>query len=154
MRGISKFLHLFSIIVWFGGAIFLFAFVAIPIFKSFPVEQAGDLMAVIFPGYYHMQYAAGIIAILTLYFGWKKKPWFRLLLIMLMLLSTVYGGMIVGKKVSELRISIKQEEDLNRKAVLKENFHTQHRLSMISNGFVIILIPIIVFLTSRKLSDG
>ncbi|MFI5303764.1 MAG: DUF4149 domain-containing protein [Nitrospiria bacterium] len=154
MRGILKFIHLFSLVVWFGGAIFLSVFVAEPMFRSFPIELAGDVMGVVFPSYFRMAYVAGFIALITLYFASKKKPWVRLVLIMAMLISTLYGGLIAGKKANDLRLSIKQEQNAGQKAALKENFHTQHRLSVISLSAVLILVPVVVMLTSRKLSDG
>jgi hypothetical protein len=154
MRGIFKFIHLFSLMVWFGGVIFFTGLVAPTMFSTFPREQAGDVMGAIFPVYYLMGYGAGILAMLSLYLSSKKTPWFRLVLMSIMLVSTFYGGQIVGKKASELRVAIRTEVDPDRKAILKENFHAEHRLSVISNSLVLILIPMVVLLTSRKMTDG
>jgi len=149
-----RFIHLFSTVTWFGGVIFLSAFVAPVMFTTFPVEQAGDVMGAIFPVFYRMSYAAGLLSLVSLYFAFKKRPWIRIALILIMLLASLYGGEVVGKKAAELRLMIRQEASVERKAELKENFHSQHRLSMISNSVVLILIPVVLFLTARKLGDG
>ncbi|MBI1823697.1 MAG: DUF4149 domain-containing protein [Nitrospirae bacterium] len=154
MKGIFKFIHLFSLMVWFGGVIFFTTFVAPVMFRAFSTEQAGDVMGAIFPVYYLMGYSAGFLALISLYFSSKKTPWFRLILMTIMLVSTFYGGQIVGKKAGDLRVAIRHESDPGRKAILKENFHAEHRLSVISNSLVLLLIPVVVLLTSRKITDG
>jgi hypothetical protein len=154
MRTVFRFVHLFSLITWFGGVIFFSTVVAPVIFKTFPLEQAGDVVGVIFPFFYLIGYIFGSVALVSLYFSYRKKPWFRLLFIAVMLVSTLYGGLVAGKKAGELRLQIRQEQDSGQKLVLKENFHAQHRLSMISNSLVLILIPVMTWLTARKVSDG
>ena len=153
MKTIFRFVHLFSLITWFGGVIF-FSTLAPVMFKTFPRDQAGDVLGAIFPLFYKMGYVFGSVALISLYISTKKKPWFRLLLIGVMLVSTLYGGLVAGKKAGELRLQIRQEQDAGQKLVLQENFHAQHRLSMISNSLVLIIIPIMTWLTARKISDG
>lgn len=154
MKTMIKFIHLFSIIIWFGGVIFFSGVVAPMMFKTFPLDQAGDVVGAIFPIFYLMGYIFGSIALVSLYLSSRKKPWFRLLLISLMLVSTLYGGLVAGKKAGELRLQIRQEQDAGQKRVLKENFHAQHRLSMIANTLVLVLVPVMTWLTARKISDG
>lgn len=154
MKAVFKFVHLFSLIAWFGGVLFFSAVVAPVVFKTFPLEQAGDVVGAIFPFFYLMGYIFGPIALVSLYFSSKKRPWFRLLLIGVMLVSTLYGGLVAGKKAGELRLQVRQEQDAGQKLVLKENFHTQHRLSMVANSLVLLLVPVMTWMTARKISDG
>lgn len=154
MKTLFRFVHLFSLITWFGGVIFFSALVAPVMFKTFPLEQAGDVVGVIFPLFYLMGYIFGFVALVSLYFSSRKKPWFRLILIGVMLVSTLYGGLVAGKKAGELRLQIRQEQDAGQKLVLKENFHAQHRLSMMANTLVLVLVPVMTWLTARKISDG
>jgi hypothetical protein len=71
-----------------------------------------------------------------------------------MLVATLYGGLVAGKKAGLLRLEMKETKDQLRLTLLKDDFHSQHRLSMISNGVVLVLIPLVVLLTARNLSDA
>ncbi|MBI1820374.1 MAG: DUF4149 domain-containing protein [Nitrospirae bacterium] len=154
MKLILKFLHLSSLTVWFGGVVFLSFFVAPIMFRTFPRDHAGDVMAAIFPWFYMMGYIAGFTAFFTLILLYKKRARFRSFLILVMLLATLYGGLAAGKKADHLRQEIRHEQDSSRLKVLRDNFHIQHRLSMISNMVVLILIPAVLLLTARNLSES
>jgi heme A synthase len=154
MKLILRFVHLSSLTVWFGGVLFLSFFIAPVMFKTFPVDRAGEIMNAIFPLYYLMGILAGFLALISLFLLSKKKPWFRLSLIAVMLVATLYGGLVAGKKAGLLRLEMKETKDQLRLTLLKNDFHSQHRLSMISNGMVLFLIPVVVLLTARNLNDA
>ena len=153
MKLILKFFHLFSLTVWFGSVTFL-SMMAPVMFGNFPREQAGDVMGAIFPVFYMTGYIAGFIALMTLILLNKKRVSVRVFLIMVMFLATLYGGLVAGKNADHLRQEIKHEQDSGRLTVLKDNFHKQHRLSMISNAVILILIPVVLLFTARNLSES
>ncbi|MHB8481226.1 MAG: DUF4149 domain-containing protein [Nitrospiria bacterium] len=153
MKLILKFFHLSSLTVWFGEVIFL-SMIAPVMFRTFSREQAGDVMGAIFPVFYMTGYIAGFTALTTLILLNRKRAWFRVFLITVMFLATLYGGLVAGKKADHLRQEIKHEQDAGRLEVLKNKFHVQHRLSMISNAAVLILIPVVLLFTARNLSES
>ena len=69
---ILRFIYLLSIALWIGGIAF-FSFMAAPsIFHVLPREEAGKVVADIFPKYYWQGIICGAIALLTSVIGDKK----------------------------------------------------------------------------------
>ena len=147
MKLILKFIHLSSLTVWFGGTVFI-SIMAKVMFTNFPKDQAGDIMAAIFPIFYRVGYAASFTALITLILLCKKRAWFRSLLISVMLLATLYGGLVAGEKANHLRLEMKHEQNSSRLTVLKDQFHTQHGQSMISIVVVLVVFPTVLLLTA------
>lgn len=154
MKTLFKSVHLFSMIAWFGGTLFI-SLATPPMFRVFPREQAGDIMgAVIFPTYFTLSYWGGGLTLVSLLLVRGNKARFRAFLILVMLLLTIYSGLGAGREANRLRQEMKTETNPERTAELKNSFHLQHRLSFISLMTMAAMIPLVVILTARDLKDS
>jgi uncharacterized membrane protein len=139
---IIKFVHLLTMVIWFGGMIF-FSFIAAPsIFKVLPRTTAGDLVGDIFPKYYLIGYVASLILIGTLiWLGQKNfKPIAVPLIIMALMTGlTYYSGMVVGTKARAIKTEIHETRDEVKKEDLTRAFKKIHGISMMINVSIIVL---------------
>jgi hypothetical protein len=151
MVHIVKFIHLSSLVVWFGSIVF-FSFIAAPsIFKVLPRETAGDVVGEIFPKYWLIGYVCSITALFTLtYMAVYEKmfPVLKISLLVFMTLLTFYSGLAVGGKAREIKAEIKRIEDTAKKESLRAEFKSLHLKSVILNIAVLILSIVFVFLTA------
>jgi uncharacterized membrane protein len=134
-----KFVHLLTLVVWFGGMIF-FSFIAAPsIFKILPKEDAGDVVGEIFPKYYLIGYVASLTLLGTLFKLGQGN--FRVIppMIILAIMSglTFYSGLIVGPKVRKMKAKMREISDEAQKEELEVSFKRTHSFSMILNVSVI-----------------
>lgn len=134
------YIHLLTLVIWFGGMIF-FSFIAAPsIFKILPKEQAGDVVGDVFPKYYFIGYVASLILLGTLYkigrghFIVVIAPF---ILLSIMTVLTYYSGLIVGSKVRKIKAEVRQTTDEAKKEELEIAFKRTHGFSMILNVSII-----------------
>ena|ERR1700693_2318740 len=154
MKTLFKSVHLFSMIAWFGGTLFI-SLVAPPMFHAFSREQAGDIMGgVIFPTYFTLSYWGGGLTLASLLLVRGNKVRFRAILILVMLLLTLYSGLWAGREANRLRQELRAETSSERTAELKNSFHLQHRLSFFPLMTMAAMIPLVVILTARDLKDS
>ncbi|MDX1386269.1 MAG: DUF4149 domain-containing protein [bacterium] len=153
MSFIVQWLYILTLSLWVGS-IFFFSFLTTPtVFATLPREMASQLISAIFPRYYTLGYVAGGVLLLTTLLEAilvKQLPWVRIVLVLLMLGSTLYAGMMVRPLVHDLKVEMKTvEEGTPRGKDLKAKFDSQHRLSVILNLIVLIsglfLIGILAF---------
>jgi len=142
MSFITQWLYLLALSLWVGGIVF-FSFLTTPaLFSSLPREMTGTVLAVLFPRYYYLGYASGgILLAMTLLESAlvRSLPWLRISLILIMLGSTCYAGMILRPKIHQLKIEMKAvEEDTPLGKDLKLNFDKLHRLSVVLNMVVLV----------------
>jgi uncharacterized membrane protein len=134
-----KFIHLLTLVVWFGGMIF-FSFIAAPsIFKILPKEDAGDVVGDIFPKYYLIGYVASLTLLVTLFKVGQGN--FRVIppMIILAIMSglTFYSGLVIGPKVRKMKAKMRETSDEAQKEELEISFKRTHGFSMILNVSVI-----------------
>lgn len=139
MAGCVRWLHLMALIVWIGAVVF-FSFVVAPaLFRTFPVAEAGRAIGAIFPIYYRIGYACGVLLLLTtllLLATARTRLWMGLsaLLVAGMLGATVYAGMVVLPRATELRPQILDPAA----AGAKDEFDRLHHLAVTLNGAVLL----------------
>src|SRR2546428_4446616 len=93
---ILRFIYLLSIALWIGGMAF-FSFMAAPsIFKVLAREEAGKVVADIFPKYYWQGIICGAIALLTSVVLGLRDAWNMLLIVP----PFIIGGMVIGGSYS------------------------------------------------------
>jgi uncharacterized membrane protein len=149
-----KFIHLLALIVWLGGMAFFSFIVAPSIFSALPTETAGNVVAAIFPKYWLIGYVcSGIILITLIVLGFFEKtfPVIRILIVVLMAVTTLYAGVVVGGKAREIKSHIRVIEDGAEKTLLMAKFRTLHRRSVTLNSIVMILGITFTFITARQL---
>ncbi len=134
-----KYIHLLTLVIWFGGMIF-FSFIAAPsIFKILPKEEAGDVVGNIFPKYYFIGYVASLVLIGTLYKLGQGRFVIAAPMIILVIMTglTYYSGLVVGAKVRKMKAEIRQTSDEAQKEELGKSFKKTHSFSMILNVSII-----------------
>ena len=132
-------LHVVALAVWLGS-VAGFSFVVAPaLFGALPVEQAGDIVSRIFPGYYALGYGAGAMLVGTaaLLRRWTRPAggaWLASSLIAAAaLLVSLYAGVILQPRASALRPQLYQP---NASASVREEFDDLHASAVRLNGAV------------------
>jgi uncharacterized membrane protein len=109
MNATLRILFLLALSVWVGEIVF-FSFVVAPaVFRNLPVEQAGRTVAVIFPRYYAVGLAAGVVLLASvLGLGaltvTRRSSWFAAAgLVAAMLAMTLYAATVIRPRAEVLR---------------------------------------------------
>jgi len=120
-----------------------FSFFTTPaVFSSLPKEMASVFLSTLFPRYYMLGYACsgGLIfstAVESLLL--RQVPWLRLFIILIMLGSNFYAGILLNPQLHDLKVQIQAvEEGSPIHTTLKTKFSQKHRLSLILNFVVLI----------------
>jgi uncharacterized membrane protein len=91
---ILRFIYLLSIALWIGGIAF-FSFMAAPsIFHVLPREEAGKVVADIFPKYYWQGIICGAIALLTSVVLGMRERWNMLLIVRTIMIGVMFIGVL------------------------------------------------------------
>lgn len=140
MQALVKWSYLVALIVWVGEVVF-FSFVVAPVlFRTLPPADAGRAVAAVFPIYYQLGYACGAVVLLTSLFllsGAAARGWWALnsALAAIMLASTLYAGVVVQPRATELR---PQLHDPAAPPTAKAEFDRLHRVAVQLNGVVLL----------------
>src|ERR1700687_4522061 len=135
-----KWLYLMALIVWLGEIIF-FSFVVAPgIFRTLPTLDAGRAVGAIFPTYYRLGYMCGAVLLLTgmvLLSAAGAPVWWSVntLLAAAMLGVTLYAGLVIQPRATELRPQIHEP---SAAPTVKDEFDRLHRRAVMLNGAVLI----------------
>ncbi len=153
MHAIVKWLYLAALIVWLGEIVF-FSFVVAPaIFRTLPTADAGRAVGAVFPLYYRLGYVCGgalLLTTLVLMGGAVSRAWWGVnaVLAALMLGATLYAGVVIQPRASELRPQI---HDPAAPPTAKEEFDRLHRLAVQLNGAVLLCGVVVSIITARAL---
>ena len=122
---------------WAGGAA-LFTFVLTPtLFKSFDRDMAGNIVGVLFPGYFKWGLICGILAVGCLLFV-RGKSWFAsTIIIVVMLVVTSLQAFVIEPKAAALKKDIPSFVTTPVDHPLRQQFKKLHAVSAISNLGVI-----------------
>lgn len=148
-----RFVLLLSIVVWVGALIFFTFFVTPMVFKALPRELAGELVGEIFPMYWALGYAAGVLSLaslLAISFVEKAFPAARLLCLAFMTAATFYSGLVIAPEAGAIRERIKAAGEPAAIEELRAGFGRLHRRSYALNMAVIVSGVAFVFLTARS----
>lgn len=154
MLNFFRFLLLISMVVWIGMLIFFTFFVAPSIFKVLPRELASDLVGDLFPKYWMIGYAAGVLSLLSLIaisLIEKAFPAARISLVALMTAMTFYSGLIVGEKARAMSAEIRNIQDPVKKEEMRARFKRIHAESAAINMAVMASGITVIFFMSRNL---
>ncbi len=147
--------YLLALACWVGSIVF-FSFVGAPsIFKALSREQAGDVVGVIFPKYYAMGTACGLLALacLLILSRGAKIPWLGAGLLIMMLGANIYAHAVVQPQVRALKAEIRNAEA--RAEVVepaRARFGRLHGFSMILNVVVLAGGVVLIIWTARSLT--
>lgn len=133
---------------WLGGAA-LFTFVLTPkLFAAYPRDLAGNIVGLLFPGYFRWGLACGAVALLCQLIQRGRFAVASLLIIMLMLLFTATQAFIIEPRAAALKQSIVSFETTPKEDPLRVQFRKLHGLSMAANLAVIAGAVVLVILAS------
>jgi uncharacterized membrane protein len=148
-----KWLYLLALIVWVGEVIF-FSFVVAPaMFRTFSVVEAGRAVGAIFPMYYRIGYGCGVLLLITtlIFLATAEvRTWLGVtaLLVAGMLAATVYAGVVIQPRATELRPQI---HDPAAPASAKEEFDRLHHQAVVLNGMVLLAGVVVSAITATTL---
>jgi uncharacterized membrane protein len=128
-----------AVALWLGAMAFFAFFVAPAAFRTLEREAAGRLVTAIFPRYYEVGAALGLLALVGCagrgaQRGWD---WLPLALVALMLALTVYAWLVVLPAAHEAREALRRQAggQTTQEAL---RFARLHRLSSALNGVVML----------------
>ena len=144
MLGLVKWAYVVALSVWLGTIVF-FSFVGAPgVFGAFAESQraeAGRVIGRLFPGYYRLGYACGVVLFLTsviLAVAAREGSsiWVASALLSAMMLgATLYAGVILQPRVHELGLRT-HEADVTTQ--VKDEFDRLHQRAVQLNVVVLI----------------
>jgi hypothetical protein len=141
-------LYNLAVSCWLGGAA-LFTFLLTPkLFASYPRDLAGNIVGLLFPGYFRWGLACGAVALLCQLVNRGRFAVASLLIIATMLILTSAQAFIIEPRAAELKQSIPSFETTSKDDPLRVQFRTLHGLSMAANLAVIVGGVILVVLAS------
>jgi uncharacterized membrane protein len=150
---ILRFIYLLSIALWIGGMAF-FSFMAAPsIFKVLGREEAGKVVADIFPKYYWQGIICGAIALLTSVVLGMRERWNMLLIVRTIMIGVMFIGVlyslaILQPKIQTAKAQITSFEGLSPTDPLRLEFGRLHGRSFSVNAAVLLLGVVVVFITA------
>jgi uncharacterized membrane protein len=150
---ILRFIYLLSVALWIGGIVF-FSFMAAPsIFQVLPREEAGKVVADIFPKYYWQGILCGAIALATSVVLGMRERWnilliVRTIMIGVMLIGVLYSVVILQPKIQAVKAQVTSFESLSPTDPVRLEFGRLHGRSFGVNAAVLLLGVIVVFITA------
>jgi uncharacterized membrane protein len=131
-----------AVTLWLGAMAF-FAFVAAPAaFATLEREAAGRFVGAVFPRYYAIGLALGLVALTglggrRLFAGGRPWDWLPILLVLVMLVLTLYAWAVVLPAAHAAREAMRRGPAPAAPAEV-ERFSRLHRRSAILNGAVML----------------
>ena len=139
-------LYNLAVSCWLGGAA-LFTFLLTPkLFAAYPRDLAGNIVGLLFPGYFRWGLACGAVALLCQLVNRGRFAVASLLIIATMLILTSVQAFILEPRAAELKQSIPSFETTSKDDPLRVQFRTLHGLSIAANlavvagGVILVLI--------------
>lgn len=134
---VVQFLHLLALSIWIGGTLAIGGLTAPAAFRSLPSRaQAGEFMGPIFRRFDRIKDACCIALVATSllkFANWERNwnIWFatRYLAILMMVLTALVAGWVVGPSIRHLRATVPATGALPPDRA--ERFRTLHRASVV-----------------------
>lgn len=131
-------LHIAALAFWVGVMLFFSGLLAPIAFQTFPQAQAGDLMNKLFAPYHIVGYVCAGAALLTLWFAGGFRGKARNALLLALLGTTLYAGLVISPEARTLRAELRQTDTAEPNPVTKARFDTLHRRAVTLNGGILI----------------
>jgi len=137
-----------AVTCWLGGAA-LFTFILTPtLFKSYSRDIAGNIVGVLFPGYFQWGLACGVIALLCLPLTRGRQVTASGIILAVMLILTASQAFIIEPRAAELKRQIPSFETTPPDHPLRVQFRKLHGISAGANLAVIAGGAILVMLAA------
>lgn len=152
MRIATALYHL-AIACWLGGTA-LFTFILTPtLFQAFSRDMAGNIVGVLFPGYFQWGLACGIIALLCLPFSGRPRAGLAAIGLTLMLTVTAIQAFYIEPRAAEIKKQIPSFVTTAPDHPQRTQFRKLHAISAVANLAVIgggVIVVILASGTRRK----
>lgn len=152
MRIATALYHL-AVACWLGGAA-LFTFILTPtLFKAYSRDMAGNIVGLLFPGYFQWGLACGIIALLSLVFARRPQAGLAAFCLTLMLAITAAQAFYIEPRAAKLKEEIPSFVTTPPDHPLRVQFRKLHAVSAVANLAVIgggVIVVILAGGTRRK----
>lgn len=157
MTWLLLWVHVLALATWLGETIFFGAVVAPAVFGGLNTEQAGTVVALIFPAYYLVGYVCGALLVATaLSLRQRSQPagglWAVAAVVAGLSLGVcLFAGLDVLPEADALRLRL---HDPAAAASAKGQFDAAHRLAVQLNGVVLVGNLVLAGLLASRLSTG
>jgi acyl phosphate:glycerol-3-phosphate acyltransferase len=157
LQTLARVLHVLALGLWVGGGV-MFSFVVAPsVFATLEAQQAGAIVAPIFPPYFALQGVCGLIAVATAA-GWAKQGKLhrcRFVILCLAMILVLASWPIV-RAVAELRVARYSPDPAIAEAA-RASFGIWHGISlglnMLTLGFATSALSLAALLPPPRLAD-
>ena len=153
IRVLIRFLYLASLILWLGSMVYFSLFVTPKVFGTLSLDTAGRLVGALFPSYYGIGMASGLVLLLSaIYFAIKGRgrlSWLNVSLVAIMLLLTLYAGLILHPRIRAAKVEVHRAGP-ETKGMVYERFGNLHREAIAINTVVLLAGIGVVFLTGLR----
>jgi uncharacterized membrane protein len=130
---IAALLYRLSITFWTGG-ITLFTFILTPaLFKSLSRDQAGQIVGILFPGYFRWGLACGVIALASRLVMLRTSAPVPVILLAIMLALTSVQAFYIEPRAAALKRQIPSFETTTKEHPLRREFSKLHGISASCN---------------------
>ncbi|WP_324715510.1 DUF4149 domain-containing protein [Carboxydochorda subterranea] len=139
MAAIRDFLYLVALAWWTGTALYFGGSATPAIFARFPRPQAGQVVEVIFPGYYRTAVATAVaLAVLASWRLAARRPraTMALVLVLAMLALDLVGALLLQPRIHALRAQAGEAEG---GAPLPPEFGRLHALSVAASALSLLM---------------
>ena len=142
-------IHHLAVSCWFGGAA-LFTFVLTPaLFAAYSRDIAGNIVGLLFPGYFQWGLACGVVALISLLLPRGPKRRLPMLLIGCMLAVTAVQAFVIEPKAAVLKQEIPSFATTSPDHPLRRQFRRLHGVSAAANLAVILGGAVLVCLSAN-----
>jgi len=122
---------------WVGGAA-LFTFILTPtLFKSFDRDHAGEIVGILFPGYFRWGLACGAIALASLMLARGRHATTSAVIIIAMIAVTSLQAFVIEPKAAAIKKEIPSFVTTPADHPMRKEFRKLHGISAVSNLAVI-----------------
>lgn len=122
---------------WVGGAA-LFTFILTPtLFKNLDRDRAGEIVGILFPGYFRWELACGIIALVCLMLARGRHTTASAVIIVAMIAVTSLQAFVIEPKAAAIKKEIPSFVTTPADHPMRVQFRKLHGISAVSNLGVI-----------------
>ena len=151
-----NFLYSLALSFWIGGAT-LFTFILTPrLFNACSRDMAGNIVGLLFPGYFRWGLVCGVVALLCKLIGRGRFSMATVILLLAMLLLTATQAFVIEPKAATIKQHIASFDTTPKDDPHRVQFRQLHGLSMAANLAVITCGVLLILLGSlpNKPSPG
>jgi hypothetical protein len=139
----AKFALVVALAVWLGETVFLSLVAAPTLFRNMPSPaEAGQVMSLLFPAYYGIGAACGLVAVVCSLLVWRRMPPpnrampIAAVAAALGMVACAYAGAVMLPRTAELRDALRAE---TVPGAARSEFDRLHRRAVQLNGGVLLL---------------